>query len=207
MLLVNTMQRRRVDILSREPLSISQLKQMTEGRTKIKYMDYDSLSAIKKIEDLFGDGNCAIILMDIEGRFSGTVGHFIALLRYKDHIEHFDSYGLSIDEELAKTHDKPYLSKLLMPESVKFNHIQLQSHKEDINTCGRWCVARCLLYALSLSEFVHFCFQHSISPDETITLMTSLLPGEANHITHISEETKINVDEFEQDRNKRKYLS
>jgi len=142
---------------------------------KVNFIPYDSLRRMQ-LSDVFNGTDYAIILLDIHnGRDVAPVGHWIALLRYPDHIEHFDSYGLSVDSELAFTHDGSYLTGLLNGNLVIENTKRLQKFREDTNTCGRWCVVRCLekdRTGGTLQEFLKLFDEIDLDNDLVVTLMT-----------------------------------
>ena len=93
--------------------------------------------------------------MHVQGSVN-PVGHFITLIKYLTYVEHFDSYGFTIDQELHITHERKYLTDILSDVPVIENTFPFQSKKEDTETCGRWCAVRCLLKHLNLQEFREF---------------------------------------------------
>lgn len=143
----------------------------------IRFLLYDELSKFKSLDDLL-DLGAVIVLLEIETKKAPKVGHFILLLNQGDYIEHFDSYGLDMDEELAFTHER-HLTNLFRPEKYRRiinNSKRLQMFREDVNTCGRWCVARYLLRRLRLDRFIElFTHLQPQTPDEMVTVMTMLL--------------------------------
>lgn len=152
-------------------LSIDDIKRMNP---KTNVIQYDALSKVKSIRQVMKQGT-VVILLDIQAPNAPNVGHWICVLDHGDHMEHFDSYGLSMDQELAITHEKPFLSDLLKQESkvVQSTH-RLQVKREGINTCGRWCVLRTRLKKLDLDNFIKLATQCHI-PDITATLSTMFL--------------------------------
>jgi hypothetical protein len=84
--------------------------------------------------------------------------------RDKKTIEYFDSYGekpegprswLSQEQLDRLGQSEPYLLQLLRKSGyrVYYNTYPYQSDKNDINTCGRWTVARLICKDLSNNEF------------------------------------------------------
>src|SRR3954469_25216196 len=130
------------------PLDINEIKQMIGNKANI--LTYEDLQQSNNIHTFFIN-KCCIILLKLKGREKET-GHFISLINHGNYIEHFDPYGLSVDEETLITHNN-HLEKLI----VKYNYIEskfrYQKFLNDINTCGRWCVVRCLLSTLNHVEF------------------------------------------------------
>ncbi len=127
--------------LEAEPLGFPELKRMLskDGRDKdTKLLQYDELAKFSSLDQLFAKDQAVIILLQIEAPDAPKVGHWIALLDQGDHVEHFDSYGLSADEELALTHESDLLTKLLQTAStrVEDSTTKLQHISEHTNTCG-----------------------------------------------------------------------
>lgn len=157
------------------PLSFTELRRMLRGMPAT-LIHYDDLSKYKSLTELFAKSKSVIILLEIEnGRTK--VGHWIALLEYSDHIEHFDSYGLDIDEELSITHERNYLTQLFRNSSKRLESSgkKLQAMREHVNTCGRWVVARLLLRAFEMKEFLAFVAGVHQQPDVMVTLLTMFL--------------------------------
>jgi hypothetical protein len=162
-----------IDKLVQTPLPFKDLHQMLGGDAEhVSFFLYDNL-AEKTFHDLL-EKPASIIYLDIEGENAPKVGHFIAILNYPDYVEHFDSYGLSIEQELHFTHDRGTLHALLQDSGKRVieNTFKFQLFKDDSATCGRWCVARCRLMGMKLEEFRDF-FESEISTmDEKVTLLT-----------------------------------
>lgn len=136
-----------------------------EGRQKI--VKYSALKNYKTINDLLPEPtDYRIILTESKP----NCGHWTCILKYKNIIEWFDSYGVKPDGEFryvprfarvllgqegnTLTH---LLKKTKLPgQSVYYNKRRLQSGKDGINTCGRWCIARILsmLVGYELDDFI-----------------------------------------------------
>jgi hypothetical protein len=168
-----------IEQIEAQALSFRDLQRMlgpAKGKTRL--IEYDELMKVRSIEDLFsGKVDAVIILLTIEGPNAPSVGHWIAILNHKDHVEHFDPYGLTVDEELGLTHEKPYLSDLLNKSNKRVvdSAERLQARREDVNTCGRWCIARVRLKDETLREFSAIIKTAHAAPDVTISLMTMWL--------------------------------
>lgn len=172
-----------IDQLKDSTNTFQDLKKMLgpKNTEHIRFLLYDDLAAFKSLDELMELG-AVIVLLEIESKRAPKVGHFILLLNQGNRIEHFDSYGLTMDEELAFTHER-HLTNLFKGEKFKKiinNTKRLQMFREDINTCGRWCVARYLLRRFPLDMFIDI-FNHlrPQTADEMVTVMTMLLKN--NH--------------------------
>lgn len=168
-----------------QELSFAQLKNMVGPHFSkaVKWVTYEQIQGSKTIAQVFGGKKLVVILIFIKPdrtHFYETThaGHFILLINHEHSIEHFDSYGLGIDEELAITHENPFLKQLLNASKKEIinNTTKLQRFKENINTCGRWVVARILLHHLSLEKFIEEVTNLGYPNDESVTLLTMLLP-------------------------------
>lgn len=161
-----------------QALGFPELKRMLGSHAKsTRLMQYDDLKQVDHIRKLFHGKKAVIILMSIEGPDAPSVGHWIALLDMGDHYEHFDSYGLSADEELSLTHEEPYLTKLIAQADMRVqdSSARFQSMRDHTNTCGRWCVARVKLGNRDLEEFQKLIETAHTVPDVTVSLMTMFL--------------------------------
>lgn len=161
------------------PLGFDELKRMLgPDLPTTQLIEYDSLASVQNAADLFQGGTKAVIvLLKIEGPDAPEVGHWIAMLDHGDTYEHFDSYGLTMDEELSITHEKPYLSQLFTNggKPLVETGIQLQKIREHTNTCGRWAVARVRLIDLDPHQFAEIIGASHATPDVTVSLMTLFL--------------------------------
>lgn len=127
----------------------------------IKYSD---LSKFDNIDSVF-NGNSFVIIL-IESKPSS--GHWCCLLRYKNTVEIFDPYAGTIDNELKYIskamreklgEDEPVLTKLLKnsKHKVVVNKYDFQSENDGINTCGRHCILRILMFicgGMELQEYI-----------------------------------------------------
>jgi hypothetical protein len=132
--------------------------------TVIKYSD---LVNYKNINELLpNDTDFKVILTEQEL----NSGHWCCLLKYKNIIEWFDSYGMrpdgqftyinNITKHLLGQGGNP-LTKLLKngkrkDQKVFYNKRRFQVTDNNINTCGRWCVARILAMRVGyeLDDFI-----------------------------------------------------
>ena len=118
-------------------------------------------------------------------------GHWVGILETPEGIEHFDSYGLKPDAELAWVPKQykvafaatsPHLVRLLARDGrdVNYNEFKLQSKAPKIATCGRWVVARCKNKRLTTRQFAvsmaTLADQNGISLDEATLLIMPANP-------------------------------
>lgn len=159
-----------------EPQSINELEKMLgEDSQYVNIVVYNNLKNLT-FEKLFSKP-CVIILLQNQERNSNPVGHYIALIKRNDSIEHFDPYGLNLEQELAITHEPGYLKNILNQSKlrVQTSNIKFQILKQDTQTCGRWVVARCKMAKLSLQEFRNFFEKGIVTKDDKVTLLTYFL--------------------------------
>lgn len=158
-------------------LSAADLKIMLSSDAgKVKIINYDDLAKFSTLDAVMAGVPAVIILMTIETQNAPRVGHWIALLNVGSEIEHFDPYGLKIDQELAITHERPFLSTLVRKSTklVRQSTHRFQMFREHVNTCGRWCVVRVRMRDRTNSDFRMFFDRLGVSGDEAATLMTFL---------------------------------
>lgn len=164
----------------KETMTFEELQDMVgpKNTKRIKWLVYDELKQFSTCSQLFARQKIVVVLLMIKGHGYNPVGHYIVLINHPGSVEHFDSYGLSIDQELHYTHAEPLLKNILSTCTKKLisNTKKLQRFKENINTCGRWIAARILLSHLTLIEFIQEVTLLGHPNDETVTLMTMLLP-------------------------------
>ena len=122
---------------------------------------------------IFGSKKCIIVLY--EGKISGKIqGHYICLSKRHNRIEYFSSMGCNAQHELTilgLKGKKPAFERIL-GKAYEVNRKRLQSKKYQINDCAYWCLARVLLYKMSLKEFQQFYLSKlSIqSPDDLLAV-------------------------------------
>lgn len=169
----------KIQELEKTPLSDDDLRRMLgKDKSRCKVMLYDQLHQHESLEELLPNQyDAVIVLLQIEKPGAPKVGHWITLMNHGSHFEHFDSYGLDPDEELALTHEKPYITQLIQntKRRVESSGAKLQAKREAMNTCGRWCIVRVKNKDLEKPEFVNMIRQvHSI-PDVAVTMLTYYL--------------------------------
>lgn len=171
-----------------KPFSDQDIKTLCEN--KVKIVLYSKLKKYSDIDKILDPHDCCIILYETKHNY----GHWCALLRQKINeklfIEHFDSYGMKPDAELAYVpnyykkelgEDTPRLTYLLAKATqnkyhgVIYNEYPLQKVKNDISTCGRWCGLRIVLKDLTLEEFINLFKKQKFDPDWYVTALTSFV--------------------------------
>lgn len=148
---------------------------------------YSELSNYKNIDQLLpGQYNSKIILL--EDKLNS--GHWVAIIKYDNTIEYFNSYALFPSAELdGNTYlknkqldqDTKYLNQLFTKALDKYriiyNKKQFQKFDPNIATCGRWCILRILMAreGLNLKEFIAFIndltMKFKLSGDQLVTLL------------------------------------
>jgi hypothetical protein len=141
-------------------------------------LTYNNLSDYNDIMELFNNNNYCFLLYETKKNF----GHWTVIIKHDDSYEFFDSYGFKPDSELKFS--PPYFrlcNNMIYPKltlllynsncNIEYNNKQLQAYKNNIFTCGRWCLFRCLKSNISIDDFIKF-FNNVKNPDEYITLET-----------------------------------
>lgn len=129
------------------PMADSTIREYLPDAKIIKYDDLNDLTSIEEL--LPSNKSYAIMLVE----HAPNNGHWLALSRYDDIIEHFCSYGSKPDEYLKWNNEttneklgqgRKRLTELLNNYSgeVVYNPIEYQLDARDIQTCGRHDVYR-----------------------------------------------------------------
>jgi hypothetical protein len=158
------------------PLSDADIRKILPG---IKIITYSDLAHHEKLP--FDKKGRLIMLYQT---FSATSGHWIAILRQKGRILYFDPYGekpemplktLSEEEREAYGEEEPYLTKLLCASGlpVYYNTHPYQKDKKDVNTCGRWAVARALYAPKDDEYFKKVVDASGMSGDDFVSALTA----------------------------------
>jgi hypothetical protein len=166
------------------PLSNDDIQAILEPDTKI--LTYPDFGRMTSIEEAFDPLGRCIFLFLTE---SPTSGHWLTMFQRKGgDIEYFDSYGdkpeaqrewLS-DEQLEQLgQSQPYLWKLLKASGrrVFYSPVQYQKDRADVNTCGRWAVARLICKDMSNHEFHTLVSKSGYKPDDWVALFTYEMLG------------------------------
>ena len=142
-------------------LSAADIQRILEPDTKI--FTYPAFAQMTHIDEAFDPlGRCVFLFLTD----SPTSGHWLCMFKRKGHIEYFDSYGEKPDaqrkwlsqERLEELDEgRPFLTELLRRSRYRVyaNNHAFQTDKGDVNTCGRWCVARLICKDLSNEQFYH----------------------------------------------------
>lgn len=125
-------------------------------------------------------GRCILLIPNQ----SPTDGHWCCLLKRRNEIEFFDPYGEAPETQKENIPDDeleqwgmntPILTKLLRQSrcSVFYNTYPFQKEKNNINTCGRHCVVRCLYSPYSLAQYKKAIAKSGLSPDQFVVGITA----------------------------------
>jgi hypothetical protein len=110
------------------------------------------------------------------------------MLKKGNSIEYFDPYGESPDEVLDTlpsskleqlNETRPFLTELLRAsgKTVTTNHYPFQKMKNDVNTCGRHSVVRCLYAPYSLAKYKKIIDGTGMTPDNFVSALTANMLG------------------------------
>ena len=136
-----------------------------------KIIKYSELKNYNNINELLTEPvDFRIILIES----SYNCGHWTAILKYKNIIEWFNSYGTGtgydfnfianeVSRMLGQGRDDllELLRKKHPSQQLFYNKKRLQKNAEGINTCGRWVIARILSCkcGYELDDFIKKCEQ------------------------------------------------
>jgi len=164
------------------PLSAEDMLRIADGKTNI--LVYEDLENVNNIDSILAPYDASIILYQTAENF----GHWITLLKTGENsLEFYDSYGLSVDQELntdnefhKRVHEGkivPHLTHLIQQSGykVKSNKVRLQANLEDVNSCGRYAALRVRLRNFSMEKFNGLLKNNKhYSPDFWVSAMTLL---------------------------------
>lgn len=147
-----------------KPMSETDIRKLM-GAKKVKIVAYNELPRIKNLDTLLKNKYLFVLY-----EYKPNYGHWTCLLKTvnkegKDCIEFFDSYGAKPDRQLNGQpqslknkygYDYPRVVELLLKSKypIEYNNYKLQKYSEKVQTCGRWCMMRCLMDSMSIDTFV-----------------------------------------------------
>ena len=160
------------------PLSDSDIRKIL-GRD-IKIITYPELGNMSSINQAFDSKGRCIMLYLTENE---TTGHWVCMLNKGNMIEFFDPYGEPPEKALATVdegtkealgEDEPLLTRLLRASGKKvyYNTYPFQRESNDVNTCGRHSVVRCLYAPYSLDKYKKVMDSTGMSPDNFVSALT-----------------------------------
>lgn len=171
-----------VQSLRQKPLSGGDIEKATNDEVKI--MVYRDLVPLKTLEQAFGDYDCICLLYETQPHF----GHWVGIIRHVDEhkIEFFDPYGYAPDEEIdfvpedfraESGQDFPHLTQLMVDSDYRLVHnpIEIQKHGDDISSCGRHVLLRCMMKEMPLTQYVEFVHSTDEVPDDVVTGLTAFV--------------------------------
>lgn len=131
-----------------------------------KIITYDKIKQYSSIEQLFGNLNKVVLLYVNETEGNDIIGHWCLLLRKKNLIEFWDSFGKSPDAHLKSlpsgikimfNQNYNYLLKLLYDFSIKKNHEvhynEFKMQNNNTNTCGRFVAVRGYFAEIDMNDY------------------------------------------------------
>jgi len=145
---------------------------------KVKIVIYSEINNYDTIDQLLHPYDRVVILFE---RKKG-VGHWCSLHRNKKgEIYFFDPYGIKPPNQLKySTGMNRYLNQrrntlldLFEDHLIKYNDVPLQKWKGNINTCGRFVIARLSCPELNSYEFADLIKSQTNDPDKFITKITN----------------------------------
>jgi hypothetical protein len=159
-------------------LSDDDIRQLLGGQIKIT--PYPDLAQVRHISELFDGRGRSIIFFPQDSLQSG---HWTAMIKNGREIEFFDPYGEPPDAQkdgLSKSKleqlrmNRPLLSDLLENSGhrIIFNKVQLQELADDVNTCGRHCVARLLYSKHPIQRYRQMISKTGMTPDQFVIAAT-----------------------------------
>lgn len=154
-----------------EPISDSDIL----GLLKTRVVTYSELGNYNNIEDLFINDSVVILYQPRK------IGHWVCIVRNKNLISYFDSYGRLPDypKYLSNYNTNPYyITKLLLNSdpkyTIEYNNYDLQEQDHMTATCGRHVIVRILMKDKNINEYYKFMKKMNkyMSNDDLVTFIT-----------------------------------
>jgi len=154
----------------------------------IKYADLDNYD---DIYHLLSNRDFCFILTESEK----NSGHWTLLIRDDNNFEYYDSYGVShknildyipnyMNKKLGNNYSEDLgmiINSIKPTDKFTYNKTKFQKDAPNINTCGRWCIARLSLFLsddLDLKDFTKLiktkAKQLKMTNDEFITFLVTV---------------------------------
>ncbi len=159
-------------------LSDDDIRKLLGG--SIRITSYPDLKDASRIDDLFDKHGRAILFIPQQNE---QQGHWTCMIKRKGTIEFFDPYGEPPEAQKDTIDDaqlqqmrmkEPLLAEILTdnPYKIVYNKVQLQRLEDDVNTCGRHCVARLLYHKYPIQKYREIIERTGMSPDEFVVKLT-----------------------------------
>lgn len=164
------------------PLTGADLVMMSNklGNAKTRFIIYDNLRNIKKVDELFAGVNSVFILFQIRN-MSGppSVGHWAVLIKTRKGLSYYDPYGLVLSEDIELSGEPAWLEKLLKGQEVEMNRHRHQKFRNEVQTCGRHTVVRSVFHFMTNDEYDRLVIKpilHFVEDaDVFVSIMTAFL--------------------------------
>ena len=172
-----------------KPMSDSDLDKYT-GVKATDIIKYSDLDEYKTIDDLLPTNKSFRIILLEE---SYNEGHWVAIMKYGNTVEYFNSYGTAPDYDwrfinrmvrVVLGQSTNELTRLMKQadevgyEAI-YNKRDFQKHSPEVQTCGRWVVLRIEMMRMGydLKQFIEFiddlCEKTKQSTDFVVSLLVS----------------------------------
>lgn len=152
------------------PLSADQVADAIPGVSVLKYGELCQIGTLPLP---------LVVLYETQENY----GHWVAILRTPEGIEHFDSYGIVPDNELKwinpqfrarSGQDVKCLLQMLYDTREPINYSTHRLQGKDSSTCGRWAILRILFSHLGTDAFARAVRAVSkklhVTPDELVCI-------------------------------------
>lgn len=179
-----------INDLARTPLAPEELRELwaKHNDTPLNVVDYDEIINTNDLDSLFNQGDGIIIFYPNSEDAEGVFGHFVSLVRNPKKKTYYfnDSYGGLPDvgqkPENKEDFYKERLNSLILhflnsDYNVDYNEKTLQSENENINSCGRHSLMRCMYSNLTNDQYYKkirgLCKKYNVNPDQLVSIAWS----------------------------------
>ena len=155
-------------INSQERKPISNMDILKTIKTRV--VAYDDLKNFKKLDDIFINNSFVILIRSPTGK----IGHWVCVVKRKNIVSYFDSYGRLPDPQMYLNGSYPYLTKLLYESPYELEYNEHDYQAQNTATCGRHVITRIIMKDESLDNYYKF-MKSFKDDDELVTEITSMI--------------------------------
>jgi hypothetical protein len=175
-----------IDIVLREtealPLEMKVLHKMAGKGDACKVITYDDIAKAHKLSDILNEKHPYAIVLVMDKKKGGSVGHYVAIWLQEKDVYFFDAYAHRVKALLELMGNTDALIRLVHAagRTLVPNKKQFQEYGEKISTCGRHAAVRLRLAEWDHQRYARFMKSSLLNPDQIVTLLTMTYASHAD---------------------------
>jgi hypothetical protein len=176
-----------VDILLKEtealPLPMDVLHKMAGKGNACRVITYDDIAKAHKLSDVLNETHPYAIVLVMDHKKGGSVGHYIAIWLRDKKVFFFDAYAHRVKALLDLMGNSDALIRLVHAADCTLvpNKKQFQEYGDKISTCGRHCCVRLRLAEWEHQKYARFMRSSLLNPDQIVTMLTMTYASGSDH--------------------------